>query len=131
MFASGLYLQRILSSDKVYTSNAAVSVSVITLLLLAGVMDKMERSSILSMTISSTNILCMNHMYELYSLSDPLYHNPSPHTHTHTHTHTQERERERESRYNNLFIGFFIFDIHMSVHRKYKSKLQPTRCNVS
>jgi hypothetical protein len=26
---------------------------------------------------------------------------------------------------------FGIFHIHMSVHRKYNSKLQPTRCNVS
>ena len=24
-----------------------------------------------------------------------------------------------------------VFDIHMSVHHEYNSKLQPTRCNVS
>ena len=30
-----------------------------------------------------------------------------------------------------LNATFWQFDIHMSMHRKYNSKLQPTRCNVS
>jgi len=30
-----------------------------------------------------------------------------------------------------LLITYLIFDIHMSVHHEYISRLQPTRCNVS
>jgi len=30
-----------------------------------------------------------------------------------------------------MYFTLCISDIHMSVHRKYISKLQPTRCNVS